>query len=939
MKRISRLNKIIALALACALFLSSPIGVFADNDAPTQESQEGSTYNGGDASNTLNADDAGASDGSSDELQQDSGTAGDEGAGDTENAGSTEDADAIKSEKGSEVSENTEAADDEGAVEAAKSAEGEGTDEQTDDSKVDIEYTYTPNNNSTHIKKWTDENGNEQSEVEPCIFENGVCKYCKYAEKGVSYELYGITNPSAYGFASSDKEYIDCGEIKDSYCDDNHYAVQIYNYVTTGVNPELIAPYSNNNSNNKVFVYNDGDEGSNGKVKFTFTAPENYYIASIRVGNKIKQNGVSDISTIKEYSYESINNTVSEEINLAVIGNDKYINAIALVIKPIPVEFLSEDNTDNTTQVVAGAKIVDYKNNTKDFGDNFYFNNGSGINSNNCHYTLVWQGLGVSELKGDFALSSGNKNELFPTAITDENKAYIDKLYNDVGVVFKKDNDGYWTLDSSQYLYVYEEGKIVPKTGTQFRPFGTTGSGRDHFGMELPIKFSINSDGKTNGKDTVFKFSGDDDVFVYIDGTLVLDLGGIHDVIRGQINFESGDVLIQGGYQNTLTSSVDDTVYANPTEGIKNQNIYKTLDTDLTEFSKGEHTLTVVYFERGGNLSNCKISYNFNKDETVDVEYKGLKLDEDGKSPVEGAEFTLYTDEECKEVAKIGMADAVASSDENGTIQFKNLSLGVLTSSNQTATKTYYMKETQAAANYKTPTGAIWKLTLEASFDGTEKSAKSTLTAVNKAAKDISLFETDKAGNQTVKAITNERKTGSLRIIKDLKTFVKSQGTATFVFEVSYELNGKAHSNVYSYDFNEAGRQNSILIDNLPAGVDVTVKEVYSGACYEPVGDDSQTVTIVADDDKVADDTEAANNTQSNDTTAVDDTQSDDTEAADNTTVTKNTVTFVNDYDGRTNYGGISIKNVFTKLVDEASKIRYEFEKAIMGGKEVSSDE
>ncbi|MBO5617748.1 MAG: hypothetical protein J5901_05325, partial [Pseudobutyrivibrio sp.] len=73
-----------------------------------------------------------------------------------------------------------------------------------------------------------------------------------------------------------------------------------------------------------------------------------------------------------------------------------------------------------------------------------------------------------------------------------------------------------------------------------------------------------------------------------------------------------------------------------------------------------------------------------------------------------------------------------------------------------------------------------------------------------------------------------------------------------------------------------------------------TVKEIYSGACYKAVGSDTAKVVIKPND-------------------TVD-------------------VKFVNDYDGRTNHGSISITNVFEKIVDAANKVKYEFKKAIEGG-------
>ena len=62
--------------------------------------------------------------------------------------------------------------------------------------------------------------------------------------------------------------------------------------------------------------------------------------------------------------------------------------------------------------------------------------------------------------------------------------------------------------------------------------------------MTMSAKFIQPKDGKIKGNNMVFEFSGDDDVWVYIDGVLVLDIGGIHNVVSGSINFADGTVKV-----------------------------------------------------------------------------------------------------------------------------------------------------------------------------------------------------------------------------------------------------------------------------------------------------------------------------------------------------------------------------------------------------------
>lgn len=731
----------------------------------------------------------------------------------------------------------------------------EETSKSSEDGKTDAEAEET---SESETKLDEDENKDEELDKEEEEEEEEEIE-----SDGVLYEK------CAYGSASTSESHLeDVSSVEDGY-KEGRYALKIYNYNYSGGYAK-IAP-----SDDKYYIYSDKNDE---EFEFHFTAPENYYIDAVRLADVETQDVKETYKPDGEYA-----KSFDVNIKLSRMGEDKVVNQVVVSICPIPVKWGSDETT-----VAAGATFVNYENNTHIFGEQFWFNGGHDGGSNECHFDQVYQGLASATLADSaFKLQDDNGKEFFPKSDNysseDEAYSYITDYRTNVGVQFRKDSNGYWTMDSSQYKYTIQDDVLVPTSGKQFRPFGDD----DHFAMALPINFCVNSDGKTNGEDTIFKFAGDDDVYVYIDDKLVLDLGGIHDSIKGQINFKTGNVLIQGDYNSKLTSSVDNTVYA--AKSLGTQNIYSILDTNLADFSKSEHKLTVIYFERGAYLSNCRISYNFNKDETVNVKYEGLKLDKTTKKPVAGAEFTLYEDADCTQTVKDGMGNPLtAVSDENGTIKFDGISLGIITSSQTEVQKTFYMKETKAAENYVLPDeAAVWKLDLKA----TTSESSSTLTALTDSAKKISLF--DDKDKSLVKAIVNEKAPGKLRIVKTLKTYVASQGTASFVFEVSYKYGDKEYSDVYSYDFDKAATKKDIEIE-LPADVEVTVKEIYSGACYKAVGSDTAKVVIKPND-------------------TVD-------------------VKFVNDYDGRTNHGSISITNVFEKIVDAANKVKYEFKKAIEGG-------
>ncbi len=591
--------------------------------------------------------------------------------------------------------------------------------EVMDSIKTDSTVEFETESFSTYVLTIPDDVKTNSSKV---YFENTA-----YGSAYSDYEYSAIKDIKAVTRASTKSEWsFWYGSVKKSITyDDPKFAVQIKRDGLSFPN----FPEQNYNNTNCYVIKTDKNSRPN-TFKFYFDAPENYYIAKIR----LLKNNWYEIDS-KSYSQNGTYETSVEYDAKLLEALDGAYNTIAVDLQPLPTVLT------NKTTVVSNATFVNYENYNHAFGSQFIFNNGgSGSESNICHYGQVYQGLAKNELtsNGEFELAYSNDNPLFPEYSQKNKYSYITDYYNNVGVTFTKDTDGYWNIDSSQYKYVYDStnNKVVPVSGNQFRPFPNNDN---HFGMILPINFSVDKNGTTNGKDTVFKFFGDDDVFVYVDGKLVLDLGGIHNAVNGQINFKTGEVLIHGHASGNpgelLTSSLDDTAYAN--KAIGTTNLYDIIaENNVEELSQKEHVLTVVYFERGANLSNCKISFNFTKNETRNIEYKGFKLDENGNG-LAGAKFKLYTDEACTSVAKIGNGqEAETVSKEDGTISFENLSAGVIPDELEEVSRVYYMKETEAPEGFVTPENALWKLTLTAKSDG---SYTTSLIAVNDEAQHLSL--------------------------------------------------------------------------------------------------------------------------------------------------------------------------------------------------------
>ncbi len=128
------------------------------------------------------------------------------------------------------------------------------------------------------------------------------------------------------------------------------------------------------------------------------------------------------------------------------------------------------------------------------------------------------------------------------------------------------------------------------------------------FGMTMEFDFFMPAGGQIDGKDMVFQFLGDDDVFVYIDDVLVLDIGGTHGANRGSVNFADGTVThpkagLSGdaGADGYETSTLAAKFRAAGKNGVFSGETF----ADYTK-----HTLKFFYLERGGNVSYCYLRFN-----------------------------------------------------------------------------------------------------------------------------------------------------------------------------------------------------------------------------------------------------------------------------------------------------------------------------------------
>lgn len=140
------------------------------------------------------------------------------------------------------------------------------------------------------------------------------------------------------------------------------------------------------------------------------------------------------------------------------------------------------------------------------------------------------------------------------------------------------------------------------------------------FGTEFTIPFTLSKDGKINGQDITFNFTGDDDVWVFIDDYLVLDMGGAHGMASGTIDFAEKNVTVESAFtpdKSTTAAWKDGATRANQTSEKRTKKFTQiktegknTFEDIMADDSK-VHTLKMFYMERGMFDSNMSVSFNF----------------------------------------------------------------------------------------------------------------------------------------------------------------------------------------------------------------------------------------------------------------------------------------------------------------------------------------
>ncbi len=243
---------------------------------------------------------------------------------------------------------------------------------------------------------------------------------------------------------------------------------------------------------------------------------------------------------------------------------------------------------------------------------------------------------------------------------TDTQEGTGRQSYTNVTNLLQEDEDGYYYYDCTQNYAEFDEetnsfilyASPAAANGTvaagSFFPFnayddvrGLTSPANEilnhYFALTLTTSFTQQYGGKTgtssSSGDTTFEFSGDDDVWIFIDGVLVADLGGIHDATSVTINFATGNVVINEDTSYETSTTLYDAYYA---AGQEDVTVWSD-DVPATYADDTHHTLTMYYMERGNGASNLIVKYNIQEVPETAI----YKVDEYG-DPMGDVDFAAY---------------------------------------------------------------------------------------------------------------------------------------------------------------------------------------------------------------------------------------------------------------------------------------------------------
>ena len=382
---------------------------------------------------------------------------------------------------------------------------------------------------------------------------------------------------------------------------------------------------------NFVINYNSiSNAGSDNTIKFILTETDVALKNGKPIGDNQDKTYTQEDKTYHyfEYSYDytdelynDLNGRTKAEVELKIPVGDLDLTNLTSIEQIAIVPF----NGDKTLRDSAQGKYLYFY--LKDFGIGYNVN---GRNSGQTDNNSISSFLPFQKIEDSYEGESFGKKKL---------ESYL-------GTWSEKIEDSTSKVANRAVVNKYHENGL---DAIEANSFGKTAP---HFGMSMNIDFIIPDDGYTDiGDEIIFEFTGDDDLWVFVDGKLVLDMGGQHHAQNGKINFTKGQVIYNKAPIDGVTYDYpkDITFYDNSPDQIASslsgklgESYFETNDgkgynynaynqqmitsnaedgtTKLSDvFTPGKHNVKVFYLERASGVSNCFIRFNLPQIPTADV--------------------------------------------------------------------------------------------------------------------------------------------------------------------------------------------------------------------------------------------------------------------------------------------------------------------------------
>lgn len=316
---------------------------------------------------------------------------------------------------------------------------------------------------------------------------------------------------------------------------------------------------------------------------FDYSSDVNQWSPLHFFSNYGKDNGVDTFSNQQadSNSYAVATSRLTEE-KFLVSWNDNNTpkNAIGLFDN-------SNRNGKTITQVPeGGGSLFQYDSTTK----TYYYDsllNAASWNGNS--FTLYDKPVKIDSRENDIKPGSANYNDFKGLFLP----------FNNLNTINHQGN-----LSTKSNNKTKENYYLIKNTGENSEKINY------YFGMNMEFKFLNPKDGKMDSNPMKFEFTGDDDVYVFVDDVLILDLGGTHGPRTGTIDFSTGKITHSVTNNPDIATTLRDAFKKAGYSDRELNDIFIQKDGAWIFKNYSEHTLKFFYLERGGSASNCRMKFN-----------------------------------------------------------------------------------------------------------------------------------------------------------------------------------------------------------------------------------------------------------------------------------------------------------------------------------------